>query len=230
MSGADAVAGEQRHTRHRRQARIARGVIAAVALLLGIAQGWVWLSLAPTEQFKVFADGSYLSLPTADYHPFDGLALFVYSGAAIGLILAVASWRIRAIRGAATLLTVLVAAAVGAAVAYAIGLLFAGGVDPSSVGATGHDAVVTAAASLGTPLVVIIEPLLAVAAYTFLAAWDGRPDLGSTRAALPATGQPGAAAGSEADTATESNTATDTGTGPDSSTRLGWPTERYSAP
>jgi hypothetical protein len=35
---------------------------------------------------------------------------------------------------------------------------------------------------LGTPLVMVIEPLFAIAAYTFLAAWDGRTDLGVARA------------------------------------------------
>ncbi len=169
-------------TRARRHRRAARAVIAAVAVALGAGQAVVWSTVAPGQQVLVYQDGSYVSLPTADYHPFAGLALAAFSGAAIGLIVAVAAWRVRAIRGAGTLATVGIGTAVGSAICYGLGLLLAGGVDPASVGASAHASIVVAAPSMGTPLVMIIEPLFAIATYTFLAAWDGRTDLGVARA------------------------------------------------
>jgi hypothetical protein len=183
--------------RARRHRRAARAVIAAVAVLLGVGQAVVWSQIAPGRQVLVYADGSYVNLPTADYHPFDGLALAAFAGAAVGLIVAVAAWRVRAIRGAATLATVAIGTAAGSAVHFALGTLLAGGVDPASVGATGTASIVVAAATMGTPLVMVVEPLLATATYTFLAAWDGRGDLGTSRVTTvdtpaPEDGGPGA--------------------------------------
>lgn len=177
------TAGPGARARAQRHRRVARAVIAAVAVLLGVGQAIVWSRVAPGQQVLVYQDGSYVSLPTADYHPFDGLALAAFAGAAIGLIVAVAAWRVRAIRGAATLVAVAVGTAAGSAVCYGLGLLLAGGVDPASVGATGSASIVVAGANMGTPLVMVVEPLIAIATYTFLAAWDGRADLGSSRAA-----------------------------------------------
>lgn len=174
-----ALGRDARVIRHRWIARI---VIAGIAILLGVGQAIAWSRLAPGQQVLVYADGSYISLPTADYHPFDGLALAAFVGAAVGLIVAVAAWRVRAIRGATTLVFVAGGTALGSATAYWVGLAMAGGVDPATVGATGSASIVDAGAKMGTPLVMIIEPLIAIAVYTFLAAWDGRSDLGSTRA------------------------------------------------
>ncbi|MEO7124968.1 MAG: hypothetical protein ABI382_08040 [Nakamurella sp.] len=171
--------GRARVTRHRWVARVA---IAGIAMLLGVGQAIAWSRIAPGQQVMVFADGSYISLPTADYHPFTGLALDAFAGVAVGLIVAVAAWRIRAIRGATTLTFIAAGTAVGSAIAYWVGLAMAGGVDPATVGSTGKASIVVAGASMGTPFVMIIEPLIAIAVYTFLAAWDGRRDLGSTRA------------------------------------------------
>lgn len=182
--------------RARRHQRVARAVIAAIAVALGVAQGVVWARIAPGEQVLVYADGSYIGLPTADYHPFDGLALLAFAGAGVGVVVAFAAWRVRAIRGAGTLLTVVVSAAVGGAVAYLLGIALAGGVDPASVGKTDAASVVLAGADPGSPLVMIIEPLVAVALYTFLAAWDGRPDLGATRASRTEAATPAAVSSS----------------------------------
>jgi hypothetical protein len=178
MSTPTPIAG----VRLQRRRGAVRAVIAAVAVLLGVVQAYVWSIVAPGQQVLVYQDGSYVSLPTADFHPFDGLALAAFAGAAIGLIVAVAAWRVRAIRSALTLVTVGAGTAAGAAICYLLGPLLAGGVDPAAVGATGSPSIVVAGASMGTPLVMVIEPLFAIAAYTFLAAWDGRTDLGVARA------------------------------------------------
>lgn len=181
--------------RMRRGARRVHLILIGVAVALGVVQAVVWAILAPVQRVKVYADGSWASLPTSDWHQFDAVAIFVFSGASLGLILAVAAWRIRAVRGVATLLAVLIGAAASAAVAYGLATLLARGIDPASVGATGHESVVEVASGVGTPLAMAIEPLVAVMVYTFLAAWDGRPDLGSPRATLADSGT-GAAAGS----------------------------------
>jgi hypothetical protein len=59
-----------------------------------------------------------------------------------------------------------------------VGLLLATGVDPATVGASAADSIVIAAPTTGTFLVVMAQPAMAAAVYTFLVAWNGRPDLG----------------------------------------------------
>lgn len=152
-------------------------------ILLGVLQGVVWAQIAPGQQAKVYADGAYGSLPTADYHPFTALSLFVLAGIAVGLVAAVATWRVRSIRGTVTLGALALGAAAGAAVAYGVGLALVSGVDPATIGATGHELIVVQAPRLATPLVLVAEPAAAAVVYTFLAAWDGRPDLGRDGAA-----------------------------------------------
>ncbi len=159
----------------------AGGVIVGGLVLLGVLQGVIWAQVAPGQQAKVYANGAYGSLPMADYHPFTGLAIFVLAGIAVGLVAAAAAWRVRAIRGTTTLLALFLGASAGAAVAFGVGLLLATGVDPASIGATGHESIVVAPPKLATPLVLVAEPAAAVVVYTFLVAWDGRPDLGRLR-------------------------------------------------
>ncbi len=165
-----------------RRLTAAAGIIICGLVLLGIVQGIVWALVAPGQQAKVYPDGGYGPLPTSDYHPFVDLAIFVLSGLAIGLVAAVATWRVRAIRGSVTLLALFVGASTGAAAGYVTGLLLASGVDASTVGATGAASIVIEAPKLATPLVMLAEPLAAMVVYTFLVAWDGRPDLGRLRA------------------------------------------------
>jgi len=189
--------------------RAAAGTIVVGLVILGVLQGVVWAQVAPGQQAKVYANGAYGSLPTADYHPFTDLAIFVLAGLAVGVVAAVAAWRVRGIRGTTTLLALFVGASAGAAAAFAVGLLLASGVDPATVGATGHESIVVAAPKLATWLVLVAEPLAAVGVYTFLAAWDSRPDLGrlrpteEARAAVEAVSAAGVslrdASGSDAD-------------------------------
>jgi hypothetical protein len=171
----------------RRRAVVSGGVLVGALIVLGVLQGVVWSQIAPGQQAKVYADGAYGSLPTADYHPFTALSLFVLAGIAVGLVAAVATWRVRSIRGAVTLGALVLGAAAGAAVAYGVGLALVSGVDPSTIGATGHELIVVQAPRLATPLVLVAEPAAAAAVYTFLVAWDGRPDLG--RGAAPEGGE-----------------------------------------
>ena len=172
----------------RRRLLIGGGVIVAILAIVGVVQGVLWAWVAPGEQVKVYADGSYGALPTADFHPFVDLALFVLSGLVIGLIAGAAVWQARSIRGVGALLVVVVGSAIGAALAYWIGLAMVTGVDPATVGATGKEQIVVQAPRLSTPLVILAQPALAAAVYTFLAAWNGRPDLGRTGLTDPEAG------------------------------------------
>lgn len=158
-------------------------LIAAVLVVLGVGQGLLWASIAPGQQVKVFADGSYGSLPTADYHPFVGLALFVLIGVVVGCVAAAAAWQVRAVRGTATLLAVGIGCALGAYAAYLLGSAVVSGVDPATVGATGKDSIVIAAPRVDSWLALLAQPAIGVAVYTFLVAWNGRPRLG--RADVP---------------------------------------------
>jgi hypothetical protein len=162
---------------------LAGAVLVGSLIVLGVLQGVVWAQIAPGQQAKVYSDGAYGSLPTADYHPFTALSLFVLAGIAVGLVAGFATWRVRSIRGAATLGALVFGAAAGAAVAYGVGLALVSGVDPATIGATGHELIVVQAPRLATPLVLVAEPAAAAVVYTFLVAWDGRPDLGRAGAA-----------------------------------------------
>lgn len=170
--------GEPSTERMDRRGRRLRRILTAVIAALGLPFGVTWAAVAPGQEFRVLADGRYSGLPTADYHGFDATALFVLGAVAVGLIVAVAAWRIRSIRGVATLIALAVSTTVSGVVAFLIALIPLYGTDPATVGATGHDLLVTAPPTLPTPLVIVAAPLAAVLTYTFLVAWNGRPDLG----------------------------------------------------
>ena len=76
------------------------------------------------------------------------------------------------------LLTLVAGSFAGASLAWGLGVLFAPGIDPASIGATAADSIVTAPPSTGTWLVILAQPALAAAVYTWLVAWNGQPDLG----------------------------------------------------
>lgn len=155
-------------------------VLFIVVLVLNAVVGVVWRYIAPGQQFKVFSNGGYLSLPTADYHPFEALALFVLATGAVGLVAAVAIWRVRGVRGVTSLTSLVIASALGALVAASIAGLFSSAVSPSSLADASRDVLMELAPQLTTPLALLAEPLVAALVYTFLVAWDGRPDLGRT--------------------------------------------------
>ena len=69
-------------------------------VLLGVLQGVLWAFLAPGVPYKVLADGRYGALPTTSTYYFVGVAVFALSGVAIGVVLAVGAWQVRAARGA----------------------------------------------------------------------------------------------------------------------------------
>ncbi len=167
-------------------------IVVAAALLLGVLQGVAWAYLAPGVPYKVLTDGRYGALPTTSTNYFLDVAIFVLSGVAIGAALAVGAWQSVRSRGWRMLVTLAASSLAGAVLAWWLGGLLAPGVDPASVGATDADTIVTSAPHTDTLLVVFVQPAVAAAVYTFLAAWNGRPDLGrvTPETAAPAVGTP----------------------------------------
>jgi len=152
-------------------------VVLGICGLIGVAQGAVWALVAPGIPYQVLADGRFGPLPTTSTYHFVDVAVFALSGMVIGIVLAAGSWQVRVARGWQMLLAVVGGSLAGALIGWGIGVLFAPGVDPASVGVSTADSIVTAAPTTGTFLVVLAQPALAAAVYTFLAAWNGHPDL-----------------------------------------------------
>jgi hypothetical protein len=152
-------------------------VVLGICGLIGVVQGAVWALVAPGIPYQVLADGRFGPLPTTSTYHFVDVAIFALSGMVIGIVLAAGSWQVRVARGWLMLLAVVGGSLAGALIGWGIGVLFAPGVDPASVGVSTADSIVTAAPTTGTFLVVLAQPALAAAVYTFLAAWNGHPDL-----------------------------------------------------
>lgn len=173
--------------------RRALTAIVGVCLLVGVAQGLLWALLAPGMQYKVLRDGRYGALPTTSTYHFVDVAIFALSGLVIGILLAVALWQFRSLRGWQSLLSLVGGSLLGALTAWSVGLLVAPGTDPATVGPGTADSIVTAPPTIGTILVVLAQPALAAAVFTFLVAWNGRPDLGVGSGSVrnrPAAGTP----------------------------------------
>ncbi len=167
-------------------------IVVAASLLLGVLQGIAWAALAPGVPYKVLADGRYGALPTTSTNYFLDVAIFALSGLAIGAALAVGAWQSVRTRGWPMLVTLAASSLAGALLAWWLGGLLATGVDPASVGATDADSIVTSAPHTDTLLVVFVQPAIAAAVYTFLAAWNGNPNLGRVmpESPAPAAGRP----------------------------------------
>jgi len=161
-------------------------LVLGVCLAVGVVQGVVWAFVAPGVPYKVLADGRYGPLPTTSTYHFVDVAIFALSGMVIGILLAIGAWQLRAARGWQMVVTLVGGSFLGALLAWAVGAWLAPGVDPASVGATAADSIVVAPPTTGTVLVVLAQPALAAAVYTFLVAWNGRPDLGRGELVTPA--------------------------------------------
>ena len=156
----------------------AGAAIVGVAVVIGALQGLLWARTAPGEQFYVQADGQFEGLPTASYHQFTSLAIFVLIALVVAVPMATAVWTWRSIRGTVAVWVLLGANSLGALTAYLIGRVLAAGVDPATIGPTSAASIVIAAPNAGSAMVLIVQPGVAVAVYTFLVAWNGRPNLG----------------------------------------------------
>ena len=153
-------------------------VVLGASVVVGVLQGLIWAWTAPGVPYKVLADGRFGALPTTSAYHFVDVAVFALSGMVIGIVLAVSAWQFRVVRGWQVLLALVGGSLLGAVIAWGVGILLAPGTDPSSVGASSADSIVIAPPTTGTIMVVLAQPALAAAIYTFLVAWNGHPDLG----------------------------------------------------
>ena len=151
-----------------RPGTIRRSVLAVlgVCVLVGIIQGVVWAFTAPGIPYKVLADGRFGALPTTSTYHFVDVALFALSGMVIGILLAVGAWHLRAARGWQMILALVGGSLLGGIIAWVVGGAMT--IESAAVAPT-----------TGTLLVVLAQPAMAAAIYTFLVAWNGRPDLGT---------------------------------------------------
>ena len=118
-------------------------LVLGVCLVVGVVQGLLWAFVAPGVPYKVLADGRFGPLPTTSTYHFVDVAIFALSGMAIGILLAVGAWQVRAARGWPMVVTLVGGSFLGAAIAWAVGARLAPGVDPASVGATAADSIVS---------------------------------------------------------------------------------------
>ncbi|WP_370943177.1 DUF2567 domain-containing protein [Amycolatopsis sp. cg5] len=149
--------------------------LAGTSTLLAFPLVYLWSLLAPTQRFRVY-EGGLAPLDLESWHRFDSLAIFGFLSIGAGVLIAAVAWLMRERRGP----VMLVAAALGALGASAVGVLskgmFLGKYDiakPPSVGD-----VIVAAPTLDTWWVIIAAPTAAVVVYGICAAWNGLDDLG----------------------------------------------------
>ena len=137
-------------------------LLLAVGAVVGVLLGAAWSALAPGQRFVVIDATTAATLPTESEHVFVDAALFVLGGAAVGLVSAAALWRSRRLRGPVTLVVLVAASVLSAAVAHLVGVALVG--PPDTAGASPGD-VVTAAPQLRTWLVLLGQPFGAALGY-----------------------------------------------------------------
>jgi hypothetical protein len=152
--------------------------VASLIPLIAAPLGWLWSRLAPTQLSVVQEDLPLAALPIESQHRFDDLATFALLGAAAGLLIGVATWRMRGRRGPLTVVGLAAGSLLAAWLAVRMGVSFAQArsAQPSSPLTPG--AIVTVAPRLESNWIIIVQPLFAVLAYGIAAAANGLEDLG----------------------------------------------------
>ena len=158
---------------------VRRHVLAAVGwvmalVVLGVALGVVWYSLAPGQLSVVLRDGTAAPLPTESNHRFDAVALFALMGLGVGLVSGTALWQWRSQRGPVLLAGGAAASLLSAWLAYRCGLALTG--SPGELGPAGT--LVTLPPILGSAIVIVAQPLGAILAYVVAVSFNSDDDLG----------------------------------------------------
>ncbi|MGW5745652.1 DUF2567 domain-containing protein [Amycolatopsis sp. NPDC003861] len=140
--------------------------------------GFLWSLLAPPERVRIIsADGAQGALELESWHRFDDLAIFGFLTLGFGIVAGVVAWLLRERRGPVVFLAAVLGVAVTSALAMWIGLRMANGhytiTTPPALGA-----VIELAPRLESWWVLLTGPLGVSIAYTLLATWNGRDDLG----------------------------------------------------
>ncbi|MFF0547022.1 hypothetical protein ACFYTF_29710 [Nocardia thailandica] len=178
---ADRVGGPRPEALRRELRAVA--IIAVAVVAVSALAGVAWGVLAPAERLWVTKPGRAAVLTGESMHQFDGVAIFVLLGAALAALTAFAAWRVRAARGPALVVALLIASGLGAFAMNLIGDRVAGMVNPRP-----HDppvgAIIALPAELGTGLALVVQPLLAGLFLLLLTALHPAEDLGTGAAGL----------------------------------------------
>lgn len=161
----------------RKELRAAAVLLAAV-IVLSVFAGVVWGLVAPTELVLVVEPGRGATLVGESLHRFDALAVFAGLGAVAGMLSAAAAWRWRRMRGPTQLIGLLLGSAAGAwAMAWAGETVNAW--DNPRPGDPPVGQIVSLPVGIESPLVLLIQPLVAALAILILAGLSTTEDLGT---------------------------------------------------
>lgn len=149
---------------------------AALSVVLGALGGVVWALLAPVEQFWVVSPGRGAALTGESVHRFDALALLVCISLVLGIALPVGFWAWSRARGPILYLGLLTGAAFGSAVALGAGILLAGRLHPRPDDPAAGS-VVSVAPGFESPLVLVVQPLVASLVVLLLVAMNPHDNL-----------------------------------------------------
>ncbi|OZC64398.1 hypothetical protein CH276_12045 [Rhodococcus sp. 06-470-2] len=151
-------------------------VVVGVSVAVSALGGMLWGSLAPAQQLLVVAQDRGAALTGESLHRFDGLALFSFVSLALGLVIPIGWWLWKSERGPRLFGAIFVGALAGSVAALLVGngiaaLRFPKAADPA-VGS-----IVTVAPSIDTPLVLIVQALMASLVILLLAAMNPNDNL-----------------------------------------------------
>lgn len=151
-------------------------VVVGVSVAVSALGGMLWGFLAPAQQLLVVAQDRGVALTGESLHRFDGLALFSFVSLALGLVIPIGWWLWKSERGPRLFGAIFVGALAGSVAALLVGngiaaLRFPKAADPA-VGS-----IVTVAPSIDTPLVLIVQALMASLVILLLAAMNPNDNL-----------------------------------------------------
>lgn len=152
------------------------GVPIAVSVLVGVLAGIVWALLAPAERFVVVAPGRGAALTGESLHRFDALAMAACAAIVAGIVLPVAVWAWTAVRGPLQFAGILIGSILGSGAMLGVGIAAARRVHPRPDDpATGS--VVAVAPGFESPLLLVVQPLVASLVVLLLVAMNPHDNL-----------------------------------------------------
>jgi hypothetical protein len=147
------------------------GVLAVVGVLLAV----VWWQIAPRLAFRVTADGPVpVTVEQEEFFAVDGW--FILLTLPVGVLAPFLLWRFRSVRGPFALIGLAVGGIAGTVLTWRLGLLL--GPTPTAADLKQVGATVYPALRLHATVALVIEPIVAVAAYLLRVGFASRPDLG----------------------------------------------------